>query len=97
MGSMASMLWWPDEFCERLAARSLSVLRYDNRDTGRSTTYAPGAASYSLNDMAEDAFSVLDAWDIKAAHIVGMSLGGMIAQIAGLQQDRKSTRLNSSH
>jgi pimeloyl-ACP methyl ester carboxylesterase len=93
MGSMASMLWWPDEFCERLAARNLSVLRYDNRDTGRSTIYAPGAASYTLNDMADDAFNVLDAWNIKSAHIVGMSLGGTIAQIAALQHPERSLSL----
>lgn len=93
MGSMASMLWWPDEFCELLAARNLFVIRYDNRDTGLSTIYPPGTASYTLNDMADDAVRVLDAWDITAAHIVGMSLGGMIAQVAALQQPGRSLSL----
>jgi len=85
MGATASMLGWPDGFCERLAAAGRFVIRYDNRDTGRSTTYSPGSANYSLQDMAEDAVGVLDAYELKAAHIVGMSLGGMIAQIIALQ------------
>jgi len=45
MGAMASMLWWPDEFCERLANRGRFIIRYDNRDTGRSTIYEHGERS----------------------------------------------------
>lgn len=82
MGSMASMLWWPEEFCQRLAARGRYVIRYDNRDTGLSTCYEPGSPPYTIDDMAEDAMHVLDAYGIDSAHLVGMSLGGMIAQIA---------------
>ncbi len=48
MGIMASMLWWPDAFCARLAQRGRYVLRYDNRDTGVSTTYPPGNPSVHL-------------------------------------------------
>ena len=84
MGAMASMLWWPEAFCRRLAARGRYVIRYDNRDTGLSTFYEPGSASYTMDDMAEDAVRVLDAYGIDSAHLVGMSLGGMIAQIATL-------------
>ncbi|MQB44468.1 alpha/beta hydrolase [Rhizobium sp. ICMP 5592] len=84
MGAMASMLWWPEAFCRRLAARGRYVIRYDNRDTGLSTFYEPGSASYTMDDMAEDAMRVLDAYGIDSAHLVGMSLGGMIAQIATL-------------
>lgn len=84
MGATASMLWWPDELCEALAATGRFVIRYDNRDTGQSTTRPPGPPHYSLDDMAEDAVAILDAYGIDRAHLVGMSLGGMIAQIVAL-------------
>jgi pimeloyl-ACP methyl ester carboxylesterase len=77
MGAMASMLWWPDEFCERLAGAGRFVIRYDNRDTGRSTGYEPG---YTGDDMAGDAIGVLDEHGVDRAHMVGMSMGGGIAQ-----------------
>jgi pimeloyl-ACP methyl ester carboxylesterase len=81
MGVMASMLWWPDEFCERLAGAGRFVIRYDNRDTGRSTGYEPGTAAYTSDDMAGDAVAVLDDHGVERAHLVGMSAGGAIAQI----------------
>lgn len=84
MGAMASMLWWPEDFCRRIAASGRYVIRYDNRDTGLSTKFAPGKPPYSMDDMAQDAIAVLDAYGIDKAHVVGMSLGGMIAQILAL-------------
>jgi pimeloyl-ACP methyl ester carboxylesterase len=84
MGAMASMLWWPEDFCRRIAASGRHVIRYDNRDTGLSTKFAPGKPPYSMDDMARDAVAVLDAYGIAKAHVVGMSLGGMIAQILAL-------------
>jgi pimeloyl-ACP methyl ester carboxylesterase len=84
MGAMASMLWWPEDFCRLIAASSRYVIRYDNRDTGLSTKFAPGKPPYSMDDMAQDAIAVLDAYGIEKAHVVGMSLGGMIAQILAL-------------
>jgi len=86
MGAMASMLWWPDEFCRRLAGHGRYVIRYDNRDTGRSTAWEPGAPGYSFDDMVEDVFRVLDAYGLGAAHLVGMSMGGGIAQLAALER-----------
>ena len=80
MGAMASMLWWPDEFCRRLADSGRFVIRYDNRDTGRSTGYEPGTATYTADDMADDAIAVLDEHGVDRAHVVGMSMGGGIAQ-----------------
>lgn len=85
MGMMASMLWWPEAFCTRLAGEGRFVIRYDNRDTGLSTTYAPGEPGYNFDDMADDAIRVLDAYGLKAAHIVGMSMGGMLAQLVALK------------
>jgi pimeloyl-ACP methyl ester carboxylesterase len=85
MGAMASMLWWPEEFCQRLAAKGRYVVRYDNRDTGRSTTQAPGAPSYTGDDMVDDAIRVLDGYRIASAHLVGMSMGGALGQLAALK------------
>jgi pimeloyl-ACP methyl ester carboxylesterase len=82
MGAMASMLWWPDAFCKALADRSRFVIRYDQRDTGLSTKYPPGQPGYTFDDLLDDAFRVLDGYSIPAAHIAGMSLGGMIGQVA---------------
>lgn len=89
MGAMASMLWWDEEFCRRLAERGHYVIRYDNRDVGRSTASEPGNPRYTLDDMADDAVAVLDAYQIDRAHLAGMSLGGMIAQIVALRQPRR--------
>lgn len=79
MGAGASMDWWPDEFCDRLA-RSRHVIRYDLRDTGQSTSYEPGAPAYTGYDLVGDAIGVLDSFAITRAHVVGMSMGGAIAQ-----------------
>lgn len=82
MGATASMLGWPDAFCAALADRGLRVIRFDHRDTGRSTTLPPGEASYTAEDLAGDILTLLDAFDLPGAHLVGMSLGGYLAQIA---------------
>src|SRR5918998_245408 len=84
MGGASSMDWWEDGFCGRLMAGSRFVVRYDHRDTGRSVSYEPGAAPYSLRDLAEDAVGVLDAFGLKSAHLVGMSVGGWIGQLVAL-------------
>jgi pimeloyl-ACP methyl ester carboxylesterase len=84
MGSGASMDWWEDELCRRLADGSRFVIRYDLRDTGRSVSYEPGAPDYTGGDLVADAVGVLDALDISRAHVVGMSMGGALAQIAAL-------------
>jgi pimeloyl-ACP methyl ester carboxylesterase len=84
MGATASMVWWPEELCLRLAARGRFVIRYDQRDTGRSHTYEPGAPPYSVDDLAADALGLLDALGVEAATLAGMSLGGFVAQIAAL-------------
>jgi pimeloyl-ACP methyl ester carboxylesterase len=84
MGATASMLGWPDALCDGLAARGLFVLRFDHRDTGQSTTCPPGEADYSVEDMAGDVVAILDAYGRRSAHLMGMSLGGYIAQMVAL-------------
>lgn len=89
MGATASMLWWPEELCHDLAAAGLFVIRYDHRDTGQSTSFAPGPPDYSVEDMTDDLFAVLDAYGLLSAHLVGMSLGGLIAQVAALTKPER--------
>jgi pimeloyl-ACP methyl ester carboxylesterase len=84
MGAAASMLSWEDEFCGRLAAGSRLVIRYDHRDTGRSVGYEPGSPPYTLHDLTADAVGLLDALGLRRAHLVGMSMGGAIAQLLAL-------------
>jgi pimeloyl-ACP methyl ester carboxylesterase len=95
MGAMASMLWWPDELCRRLSGAGRYVIRYDNRDTGRSTGYAPGTATYTLDDMAGDAIAVLDEHGVERAHVVGMSLGGALAQLVALEHPARVASLTA--
>ncbi len=93
MGLGTQMLGWHEDWCAGLAARGLHVVRFDNRDSGRSTHVSGRPPSlqqlltrrfsevpYRLSDMAEDAAGLLRALDLAPAHVVGASMGGMIAQ-----------------
>ena len=94
MGLGTQMIGWPDEFCQQLAARGFHVVRFDNRDSGRST-HIKGAPPpigqlvrrridpvlYTLSDMADDALGLMRALELEPAHVVGASMGGMIAQM----------------
>jgi pimeloyl-ACP methyl ester carboxylesterase len=84
MGSGGSMLWWDDDLCRMLAEGGRFVIRYDHRDTGRSVTYPPGRPGYSGADLVADAAGVLDAYGVAAAHVVGVSMGGALAQLLAL-------------
>ncbi len=94
MGLGMQMLGWPDDFCRQLAERGLHVVRFDNRDSGRSTHVKGRPPSvgqllrrrispvlYTLGDMAEDAHRLLEKLGLEPAHVVGASMGGMIAQM----------------
>ena len=84
MGLGGSMLWWQDGFCRLLAGRGRFVLRYDQRDTGRSTTYELGHPGYTGRDLRDDALALLDEYHLDAAHLVGMSAGGALVQLMAL-------------
>lgn len=89
-GAASSMDWWEDAFVQRLAdgtgdGRGRYVIRYDNRDTGRSTSYPPGKPGYTGMELVTDALGVLDAYGVQTAHLVGLSMGGGIAQDIALR------------
>ncbi|MFF7116305.1 alpha/beta fold hydrolase [Streptomyces albogriseolus] len=79
-----TMLSWPDALCERLAAGGRRVVRYDLRDSGASTTHDPEAPAYTLRDLAADAVALTDALGGRPAHLAGIGVGGMVAQVAAL-------------
>jgi pimeloyl-ACP methyl ester carboxylesterase len=83
-GMGASMDWWEEEFCQRLAAGGRFVIRYDHRDTGRSVSYPAGAPGYTGADLAADVTGVLDALGRRSAHLAGISMGGALAQQVAL-------------
>ncbi|HWE54259.1 MAG TPA: alpha/beta fold hydrolase [Acidimicrobiales bacterium] len=110
MGLSAQMTMWREEFVAELTGRGFRVIRFDNRDIGLSTFFDDAglpdlasamltgqmpAAPYSLADMADDAAGLLDALGIGAAHIVGASMGGMIAQTFAIRHPDKTVTLCS--
>jgi pimeloyl-ACP methyl ester carboxylesterase len=108
MGLGTQMIAWHEDFCDELASRGLHVVRFDNRDCGRSTHIrgAPPtlgqilrrsrhAAHYTLGDMAGDAATLLDRLDLAPAHVIGASMGGMIAQTLAARHPDKVLSLVS--
>ena len=110
MGLGGPMTWWDEELCRLLATRGFYVVRYDNRDTGRSGRGRGRVtrkmlvraflgrtrrAPYSLSDMADDAVGLLDHLGITKAHAVGVSMGGMIVQTLALDHPDRLARLVS--
>ena len=91
-GANTSMIGWEEDLCRQLAGGGLYVIRYDSRDTGRSTSFTPYKPPYTLVDMANDAIGVLDAYGIERAHLVGASAGGMVVQLVAIHH---STRVLS--
>ena len=92
-GLGSQMTRWPEAFCARLVAKGLFAIRMDNRDVGLST-WCEGAA-YGVDDMAGDCAAVLDAAGKARAHIVGVSMGGMIAQVFAAAYPARTLSLTS--
>jgi pimeloyl-ACP methyl ester carboxylesterase len=109
MGLGVQMLGWDEEFCRMLAGRGYRVVRFDNRDVGHSTKLAGGprpdvmaavagdttSAGYLLDDMARDCVGLLDELGVEAAHVVGASQGGMIAQTVAIEHPDRVLSLTS--
>jgi pimeloyl-ACP methyl ester carboxylesterase len=108
MGLGTQMIGWHEEFCAALAGRGFHVIRYDNRDIGRSQRMDARvptllqllrrdrrAASYTLDDMADDGIGLLDHLGIEHAHVVGASMGGMIAQTMAVRHPERVLSLAS--
>jgi pimeloyl-ACP methyl ester carboxylesterase len=113
MGLGAQMIHWDDEFCRHLAARGFRVIRFDNRDIGKSSKLTGGkrltavellklrflkipvAAPYTLLDMAKDTIGLMDVLGIQSAHLVGASMGGMIAQEIAISFPQRVRSLTS--
>ncbi len=83
MGSGGQGILWPTEFCEELAQHDYFVIRYDNRDTGLSTSFNFETHPYTLLDMTNDVVSIMDYYHLQNAHVVGGSMGGNIAMLLG--------------
>jgi pimeloyl-ACP methyl ester carboxylesterase len=92
MGIGSQMISWHEELCAALAARGLHVIRFDNRDAGESTHVS---APYTLSDMAADVAGLLDALELDSAHVMGASMGGMIAQTFALEHPDRTRSLIS--
>jgi pimeloyl-ACP methyl ester carboxylesterase len=110
MGLSGPMTWWDQAFCEQLAGAGFHVVRYDNRDTGRSSrvaepvrrdqlvrAFATGRARtpYTMSDLAGDAVALLDHLGLESAHLVGVSMGGMIAQTVAVEHPTRVRSLTS--
>jgi pimeloyl-ACP methyl ester carboxylesterase len=113
MGLGAQMIAWPEAFCQRLADTGFYVIRFDNRDVGKSTALthlgvpntmalmgelAMGrklSVPYTLRDMATDTVGLLDHFGFERAHIVGASMGGMIAQALAIRDAGRVRSLTS--
>lgn len=97
MGNGNDALTWPPNFISLLVESGYQVIRYDHRGTGLSTSEEKWKKknAYSLNDMSHDVVSILDTLKIKKAHIVGVSMGGMIAQIVAIEHPKRTISLTS--
>ena len=110
MGLGGPMTWWNPDFCRMLADNGFYVIRFDNRDVGRSTLLPDRVtrrtilrafgglkvrAPYTLSDMAADGFALLDHLGIGPAHVVGISMGGMIVQTMALDNPTRVLSLTS--
>jgi pimeloyl-ACP methyl ester carboxylesterase len=110
MGLGGPMIWWDADLCQQLARQGFYVIRYDNRDTGRSSRIAARVgrgtlvrafagrkvrAPYSMSDLALDALGLMDHLGLDSAHVAGVSMGGMIAQTMAIEHPRRVRTLTS--
>ena len=92
-GAMAPARFWTDEFCQQLADAGYCVIRYDHRDMGLSSAVDYTQNPYTVDDLAQDAIAVLDAYNIQKADIIGHSMGSIIAQLMALDYPTRVSRI----
>lgn len=95
MGASGQGILWPDPFCASLVEAGRYLIRYDHRDTGKSTTRDFAEHPYDLDDLASDALAILDAYDLEKVHLVGASMGGMIGQLLAIHHPHRVSSLVS--
>lgn len=109
MGAGAQMINWPEGFCVELASRGLHLIRFDNRDAGLTTHFSDApvpdfsaiqsgdfsTVTYTLSDMAADTVGLMDALGYDSVHLVGASMGGMIAQTIAIEYPQRVRSLTS--
>ena len=93
MGSASSLIWWDEVFCQKLVDKGFFVIRYDHRDTGKSTHYPVGKPGYSLETLSDDAIEILNAYQIDKGIVMGMSMGGMLAQMVAVRHPNRVSGL----
>lgn len=94
-GATGQGIMWRTEFCQQLVAHNYYVIRYDHRDTGLSTCCDFEKDPYTFSDLANDAVGLLDAYNLAKAHIVGLSMGGMIGQTLAIERPNRLLSLVS--
>jgi pimeloyl-ACP methyl ester carboxylesterase len=92
-GSSSSMDWWETDFCAALAGGGRFVIRYDLRDTGQSVHYPAGEPEYGSAELVADAVGVLDAYGVGTACLMGISMGGAMAQLVALDHPERVSAL----
>lgn len=93
MGAMNQGIFWYDSFCEELAKSQFFVIRYDHRDTGFSSVIDFQKTPYNLDDLTGDVVEILDGYNIKKAHVVGISMGGYIGQLLSVNYPKRTETL----
>jgi pimeloyl-ACP methyl ester carboxylesterase len=93
MGAMNQGVMWPESFCQHLADRGYFVVRYDHRDTGLSSTVDYQATPYRLSELKKDALTIMRAHGMQKAAVVGLSMGGYIAQLLAIDHPEQVDRL----
>lgn len=93
MGAMNQGVFWPDDFCVKLAMSGFFVIRYDHRDTGMSDGFVFQHSPYDLFALKDDTLAVLDSYGVSKAVIVGLSMGGYITQLAAIENPERISKV----
>lgn len=95
MGAGTSGIFWSESFCKKLSQNGYFVIRYDHRDVGKSSLINYQKSPYTLEELAQDSIAILDSYEIKKAHVLGLSMGGFIGQILAIKYPERLYSLTS--